>query len=209
MEHWFQVLTLPVVFDTQKTCYPYTNGKNDEREVTFTGVPPRNHDVIFNGQRVSEGIPQYIFTNIEDATQFQEEVRGKELIAQFLCQRIWSTSYIEARDEYLKIWKNKHNEQYSISFCASAVSPSSDREFSIALFARELDVPISPYVRLDFELATPMDSLTGASKLRLSHRIPKKRQFKEMGEGSKHLRIIFSSRDGQSTHAWLQDVCFC
>lgn len=152
--------------DKRKACYPYIGREALECQVTFPGVPREDHELFFKGEPLAIVMPRYAFTLTDDFIDFQGEVRGKKLVAQFFCIRILSGSGTMARDEYLKIWKDEQNDQCSISFYARSVDEQGDIEFPVAMFVQQ-DNPDIQGVRLEFKIARATGSLTGSSSLRL------------------------------------------
>jgi hypothetical protein len=141
------VLIKPVMLSSKRPCYPYTwsrNTSHDPLEITFKGIPPENHTIIFLGKGERAGTPTYVFTKASDFRDFQSEVRGKDFVDSFEINRVASSTsgkYGDASDQHLKIWKDRKTLEFSISFYASILKRPMDLEFPIRMI--EKSVPAS------------------------------------------------------------------
>jgi hypothetical protein len=128
-------------------------------------------------------MPRYSFTRSGDFKDFQREIHGKKLVAQFLCTQIGSGLGIKARDEFLKIWENRHYDQRFISFYASAPGHQGDREFQVTMFVR-LDKSNSLIVILDFKIVKLTAYLAGPFGFHLTREASDRRQLNSIYEVS-------------------------
>jgi hypothetical protein len=184
-------------------CYPFTWHRkltsHDPLEVTFKGPAPDQHSIVFKTQAYGSGTPRYVFSTQSDYIGFQSQIRGKDLVCPpFNFRQIragTSTKHGEATDQHLKIWRDRVNQDYSISFYASAVEKPRHLEFPISMFCQELKsgAGASEVVELNFTMAA-------ASKRKFSRAFSRSPTERSSGSVSTAGPSIFSrAQTGFST----------
>jgi hypothetical protein len=123
------------------------------------GIAPENDSITFKVLLVDFGVSIYKFTNSRDYFDFQSQVRGKDLIGSFDIRKIkagGATKHHEAIDQNLKIWTDRINMEYSISFYASNAERPRRLEFPIRMLHQELKPSngLVEVVELNFAVAT-------------------------------------------------------